>query len=73
MKNTTKYPDVYWERRLDENTPERVREAIMHVYNSYPMESLPQGVCDPLYIMNVICMHLGVGDGKGNFNIKERD
>ena len=68
------YPKEYWELRTDEpinNYPERVKRAIKRVYNSYPPDCMPQGLCDPMYIMNVICKELGIGDGQGNFNIPE--
>lgn len=60
--------EKYWAVRLDENTPENVKRAIKRVYHAYDPEDLPQGTCDPLYIMNVITKELGVGDGMGNFN-----
>ena len=65
------YNKKYWDDRLTKDTPERVKRAIKRVYGAYPKECLPQGVCDPMYIMNVICLELGVGDGQGNFNLKE--
>ena len=64
-----KYDEKYWEQRFEFNPPEKVKKAIRRIYESYPAECMPQGVCDPMYIMNVICKELGIGDGKGNFNI----
>ena len=62
----------YWSERIDEDVPENVASAIKRVYASYPKECLPQGVCDPMYIMNVICKELGIGDGQGNFYLPEK-
>lgn len=61
-----KYNDKFWNDRLGD-APERVKKAIKKVYNSYPKDCLPQGLSDPMYIMNTIALELGVGDGKGNF------
>ena len=63
MKETKEY----WEKRLDNDIPEKVQKAIKRVYNAYPKECIPQGTSDPMYIMNVICFELGIGDGQGNF------
>lgn len=52
-----------------EDIDPRVKKAIMLVYQSYPMSCMPNGVCDPMYIMNVIALELGIGDGKGQFNL----
>ena len=49
------------------NIPETHKKAIRHIYGAYPKECMPQGICDPMYILNVFCMHLGIGDGKSNF------
>lgn len=65
-----KYDEKYWEDRFDYMSvpvPDKVKKAIKRVYESYPVGCLPQGICDPLYIMNAIALELGVGDGKGNF------
>ena len=61
--------DQYWDDRLSDEVPEKVKNAIKQVYFAYPEDCLPQGVCDPMYIMNVICLELGVGDGEGNFDL----
>jgi len=66
------YPETYWRLRTDykgNGYPEKVKSAIKRVYESYPAECMPQGLADPMYIMNVICKELGVGDGQGNFNL----
>jgi hypothetical protein len=64
-----KYNDEYWEKRFEFCNNERVKNAIKRVYESYPENCMPQGICDPMYIMNVIALELGIGDGNGNFNI----
>lgn len=64
-----KYDNEYWKERFNDKTPEPVKRAIMRVYNAYPKDCMPQGICDPMYIMNVIAHELGIGDGQGNFNI----
>lgn len=63
------YTKEYWEKRLENNEPEKVKNAIKRIYEAYPKECMPQGLCDPVYIMNIICLELGVGDGKGNFKV----
>lgn len=64
-----KYNEAYWEKRLATHVPEKVKNAIKRIYNAYPPDCLPQGLADPMYIMNVIALELGIGDGKGQFNI----
>jgi len=63
------YNNEYWSKRLNGNEPEKVKNAIKRIYSSYPKECMPQGICDPMYIMNIICLELGIGDGQSNFNI----
>ncbi len=65
------YTDDYWKMRLPEDTPAAVRRAITRIYNAYPENCMPQGICDPMYIMNVIAFEWGVGDGQGNFFLPE--
>lgn len=64
-----KYDENYWNERLDKNMPEKAKRAIKRIYNAYPVECMPQGLCDPMYIMNVICFELGIGDGQSHFNV----
>ena len=71
-----RYDEKYWEERLSNTSnpiPERVKRAIKRVYASYPASCMPQGLSDPMYIMNVICLELGIGDGKSNFNLPKED
>ena len=70
-RQESKSTTVYWAKRFEKDTPERVKRAIKRVYHSYPVDCMPQGTCDPLYIMNVICRELGVGDGEHHFNLQE--
>ena len=72
QKQLEKYDEKYWEKRIDPSVPERVKNAIKRVYESYPKDCLPQGVCDPMYIMNVIAKELGIGNGQGEFNYRPR-
>ena len=69
MKQSTEYWDKCFETYKTPAVPEKVKQAIMRVYSSYPKDCMPQGICDPMYIMNVICHELGIGGGQGNFNI----
>ena len=65
-----KYTEEYWDKRLAGIKSINVKNAIKKVYESYPKECMPQGICDPLYIMNTIALEIGIGDGKGNFYVK---
>jgi len=66
-----RYTEEYWNDRLEGNVPERVKNAIKRVYGAYPNSCLPQGICDPMYIMNTIGLELGIADGQGNFNLPD--
>ena len=63
MKTTNEY----WEKRLSSDTNEKVANAIKKVYAAYPEECLPQGICDSMYIINIIAAEIGFGDGQSNF------
>jgi len=66
------YTDEYWAERFRiSNPPEKVKNALKAVYSAYPPECMPQGLCDPMYMINVIAYELGIGDGQSNFNIPE--
>jgi len=67
------YTDEEWEYRLNNIKSEKAKKAIKRIYSAYPEECLPQGICDPAYIINVIAYELGVGDGKGNFWIPDAE
>lgn len=47
------------------NVPADIRAAAEHIVGSYGI----RGICDPMYIANVIAMHIGRGDGKSNFTL----
>jgi len=68
-----KYTEEYWNQRFETynalEVPEKVKNAIRRVYNAYPKECMPQGLCDPMYIMNIIALEIGFGDGMGNFTV----
>ena len=68
-------PIDFWkaafEKTGNKEVDPRIKKAIMRVYESYPMKCMPNGTCDPMYIMNVIAMELGIGDGCGKFNLPE--
>jgi hypothetical protein len=59
----------FWNERFTGKEDNRIVKAIKRVYNSFPRECMPKGICDPMYIMNVIAFELGIGDGRGNFNL----
>ena len=61
--------EMAFEKTGNKDVDPRVKRAITRIYESYPMDCMPNGICDPMYIMNVICMELGIGDGCGNFNL----
>lgn len=71
----SKHTQEYWDKRFETykapEPPEQVKKAIMRVYDSFPEDRMPRGLCDPMYIMNVIAYELGVGDGQGNFNLPD--
>ena len=60
----------FLKERLPVDLPIQARKAITRIYQSYPAECLPSGLCDPMYILNIMAYELGVGDGHGNFNLK---
>jgi len=68
-----KYTDEYWNQRFETykapEVPEKVKNAIKRIYNAYPKDCMPQGLCDPMYIMNIIALEIGFGDGMGNFTV----
>ena len=68
-----KYSAEYWGKRIDDNVPTRVKNAITRIYESYPRECMPQGLSDPMYIMNIIALELGIGDGHGAFNVRDEE
>lgn len=64
MKRTKQF----WDKCFDGvKVPETHKKAIMRIYECYPEECTPNGICDPVYILNIFCQELGIGDGKSNF------
>lgn len=54
------------------NLPPGLRKAVEHICSVYGI----RGICDPMYVANVIAHEMGFGDGKGNFypeNIKGKE
>jgi hypothetical protein len=49
--------------RYHPTAPADIREAAERICNTYEI----RGICDPMYIANVIAMSTGRGDGKSNF------
>lgn len=47
--------------------PENLKRLSARLCRSYDI----RGVCDPMYIANVIAVELGLGDGLSNFNTGE--
>lgn len=43
--------------------PENLKKAVIRICQSYGLT----GLCDPMYIANVIAVELGIGDGQSNF------
>jgi hypothetical protein len=65
------YASDHWEECFTGREHPAVKRAITRLYECYPPECLPQGLCDPMYIMNTIAQELGIGDGQGTFWLKE--
>jgi hypothetical protein len=49
--------------------PASIRKLSERIVKSYNI----QGICDPMYIVNVIAVELGLGDGMSNFNKSEKE
>ena len=47
-----------------QNVPADIRKLSERLCRSYNI----RGICDPMYIANVIALELGRGDGMGKFN-----
>ena len=50
------------------DVPPDLRRASERVCNAYNIN----GICDPMYIANVIAMEIGRGDGQSNFHPEEK-
>lgn len=47
--------------------PENIKRLATRLCRSYGI----RGVCDPMYIANVIAFELGLGDGQSNFKTED--
>ena len=43
--------------------PNKLKNASMRICNAYGIS----GICDPMYIVNIIALELGIGNGKSKF------
>lgn len=50
------------------DVPADIRAAATSIVRSYPI----RGICDPMYIANVIARDLGRGDGQSHFGSEHR-
>ena len=50
--------------RLPYAVPDDLKKAAEHITRAYGI----RGICDPMYIANVIAMYIGRGDGQSHFN-----
>lgn len=55
--------DFFQEAFEGYNVPEKIKTASIAICRSCGI----RGICDPMYIANIIAMSLGLGDGKSNF------
>jgi hypothetical protein len=49
--------------KTPEPVPANIRKLSERICRSYGIG----GVCDPMYLANIIALELGLGDGQGNF------
>jgi|WetSurMetagenome_2_1015567.scaffolds.fasta_scaffold1388936_1 hypothetical protein len=64
--------EEFWKERLDKDVPEKWVKAIKRVYEAYPETFFPDGLCDVMYILNILAHELELGDGRGHFYKYER-
>lgn len=58
------YKDFYDEAfRGYDNIPEDIKKIAIRICDAYGI----RGICDPVYICNIIAVEQGRGDGKSNF------
>ena len=79
IADESKSGDVYWAHSVEwfneaftnpttrepYTVPLGLRIAAQRICTSYDI----QGICDPMYIANVIAVELGIGDGQSTFKI----
>ncbi len=58
-----KRADFYTEAFKGVNVPEDIKAAAIRICDAYGI----RGICDPVFISNVIAMNTGRGDGCSNF------
>lgn len=46
--------------------PPTIKQAATRICRAYGI----RGICDPMYIANVIAFELGMGDGRSNFKME---
>ena len=51
------------------NVPYNLRRASEEICNAFGI----RGISDPMYIVNIIALEMGLGDGKGNFTVEAID
>lgn len=51
------------------NVPDDLKRLSTRICRSYGI----RGLCDPMYIANVIAVELGLGDGLSNFNTSRKE
>ena len=56
--------DFFKEAFKGHNVPENLKRLSARLCRSYGIK----GICDPMYIANIIALELGIGDGQSNFN-----
>lgn len=49
------------------HVPENIKRLAIRICRAYGI----RGICDPMYIVNVIAFELGLGDGQGNFKTED--
>lgn len=61
--NISKQNDFFDEAFKGHSVPRDIRRLSERLCLAYGI----RGICDPMYIANVIAKELGLGDGQGNF------
>lgn len=61
----TKDKKFFDEAFRENQVPENIKRLSARLCRSYGIN----GICDPMYIANVIALELGLGDGQGNFKV----
>src|SRR5690554_3933054 len=56
--------EFYNEAFGEHDIPQNLKDASISICNTFNIK----GICDPAYIVNVIAIETGLGDGQFNFN-----